>query len=311
MPDTEIGGTVIQRSFVPRGLGVVINVATVPLDELVVDGSPDADSDFLRNFTAELLGTPRHSIIDQSQYQLLDRLFSDGDFFERLATLATDPLSYEWNRYYFQYWRDYLSRKERAAPPRRRFVQDFLSLLARPVPVPVGNTPFTFGPWPSFISRERLLADSREFRELHLSTEGFQAGLACIYSGVDAEDRVREFTSTLENYEIPIGQSPKVKAGSLLQMIDTGKQLCLAPLLAGGTIGIGQLQQASYIGALLTVGTGAGMTLMLIGTLSVGDYLVRYLMHKRPPVKPENNRRNERSKDDDKEKGKGKKKKGT
>jgi hypothetical protein len=49
-------------------------------------------------------------------------------------------------------------------------------------------------------------------------------------------------------------------------------------------MGISQLGQGAYVAAMLTVGTGSAMTLVLIGTLAVGDLLafcgVRpYILH--------------------------------
>lgn len=77
----------------------------------------------------------------------------------------------------------------------------------------------------------------------------------------------------------PCGGNPKTGADSLLRIIETGKKLCLAPIAAAGAYGVALLSQAEYVGALLTVVTGAVMTLILIGTISVGDFLVRYLIH--------------------------------
>lgn len=49
----------------------------------------------------------------------------------------------------------------------------------------------------------------------------------------------------------------------------------MAPLLGGGAQAITQLGQNNYVGALLTTGTASAMTLMLIGTVSVGTILVQ------------------------------------
>jgi len=285
MTENDIGGTVIQRSFVPKGLGIVINIATVPLDEIIRAPEVVKREDFLRNITAEILGAPPSSLIDDSQYQRLGSIFSSEKFLARLMESSRHPFEYEWMHYNYRYLQDDLRKRMAVTDqPRRLFARDILALLARPDPLSVALSPFAAGGWPYYLSRRGSVANSDEFRELQLTTEALQAGLSCIYSGVDAEDRVRSFTTTLEGYQIPMGQSPDVKGESLLKMIDTGQKVCLTPLVAAGAVGIGQLQQAAYVAALLTVGTGAAMTLMLIGTLSVGDFLVRYLMHKRPPI---------------------------
>jgi hypothetical protein len=64
-------------------------------------------------------------------------------------------------------------------------------------------------------------------------------------------------------------------------LFETSKKVCLAPLGAGGAASLSLITQGSYVAALLTAGTGAAVTLVLIGTVSVADYLVHYLLHKR------------------------------
>ena len=69
---------------------------------------------------------------------------------------------------------------------------------------------------------------------------------------------------------------------SLLRMIETGKKVCLVPLIAGGTLGIGHLGEGHFDLALKTVGTSAAMTLIYIATLAIGEYIVRWVIHKFP-----------------------------
>jgi hypothetical protein len=57
--------------------------------------------------------------------------------------------------------------------------------------------------------------------------------------------------------------------------------MCLAPLAAGGTLGVGQLGQGQYVAALLSVGTGSAMTLILLGTVAVGSLLIRRVAQQR------------------------------
>ncbi|NKC11407.1 MAG: hypothetical protein GKR94_04135 [Gammaproteobacteria bacterium] len=84
--------------------------------------------------------------------------------------------------------------------------------------------------------------------------------------------------SEINNYDIPTGQSPRTTNDNLLKLIDSGKKMCLAPMVTAGALGIAQLGQGSYVTALLTVGTGSAMTLVLVGTLAVSDSLVRRMI---------------------------------
>ena len=86
----------------------------------------------------------------------------------------------------------------------------------------------------------------------------------------------------LYDYDIPLGQSPQTNSNSLLTLIENGKNMCLAPMVAAGGLGIFQLNQGDFVTALITVGTGSVMTLVLVGTLSVSDLLVRHMITRRP-----------------------------
>jgi len=49
---------------------------------------------------------------------------------------------------------------------------------------------------------------------------------------------------------------------------------CLGPILAGGAVGVAHLSQGHYAAAILSVTTGAAMTLILLGGLSLGSLLL-------------------------------------
>lgn len=274
MADSEkykIGGTIIQRSFVPRHLGNVLNVATVPIAEICTIDALEDDESGLRLLTSELLGIPRESIIDDAEYKKLKNSFRDGGY-RRLF------------RGRFPYWElvyddfiDYLFDPRRNSEERSsvgQFADDSLCLLASPA---TDIHPFLF-PQLGFDTRRREINES----ELNLSSEALKAGLSCYLLGQTAEVKVREAVEDIRQYDIPIGQSPRASSDSLLKLIDSSKKMCLAPVVAAGTLGISQLGQGGYVAALLTVGTGSAMTLVLVGTLSVSDLLVRRMISKRP-----------------------------
>jgi len=52
----------------------------------------------------------------------------------------------------------------------------------------------------------------------------------------------------------------RASSDSLLRLLDTGKKMCLLPVGAGGTVGIGLLGQGHYEGAILAAATGATMS---------------------------------------------------
>jgi hypothetical protein len=129
------------------------------------------------------------------------------------------------------------------------------------------------------------------------SEEAIALALRCRFSAARVGRRSKEFLSALGTYHIPSGQSPETESDSLLKIIETSKKVCLAPLAIGGTAALSSLAQGAFATALLATGTGAAMTLILISTVSVADYLVHYMLHRRnalrvasrprtPPTRP-------------------------
>src|SRR3954451_1238048 len=66
----EIGGSLIQRSFVANDVGNIIHIATVPIDELDLDEANPTSS------IAEILGAPRSSIFSEEDYQTYRNLIN-------------------------------------------------------------------------------------------------------------------------------------------------------------------------------------------------------------------------------------------
>jgi len=90
--------------------------------------------------------------------------------------------------------------------------------------------------------------------------------------------RINRDVARLDNRSI----HPDAQSDSLLRLIETGKKMCLAPLVAGGGIGVELLAKGSYFEAICCLTSGAVMTLISIATLSGADLLVRYGLKKRP-----------------------------
>jgi hypothetical protein len=256
-------GSVMQVSLIPAELGMVLNIASAPVSELL-GRQPDEPQDNLRSLTAATLGMPAASIIDELQYQQL------------LTTLEARELppgssSREEHELLQDVRRLATLRRSEELPPVRALGVDAIALLATP------ERMF----WSSAAADllvGRTYRDSSPFAEkVNLNTEGLQAGLSCLFAGANPEPRVHSFVNSSLHYDIPWSASPKAHSDSLLKLFDSGKKMVLAPLVAAGTLGITQLGQGAYVAALLTVGAGSAMTLILIGTVAVGDLLVRRL----------------------------------
>lgn len=281
-----VHGSVIQRSLIPEGLGAVLNIATVPISEL--DSSRlIKNSEFgFQRLVGQVLGVPTESILNDKQYRKLAKMFIDGDIWEEIAMRAPHPFAAEYYDYWYKDWRRFMkeslyemqevSFKDR---PAGVLGMHSLSMLVSPTKQSGMHWPFFIPPIPYRGSRRFRLFD-----EIGLTEEAFQLGSNCFFTAVSADERVVRFTHAAGRYDIPSGQSPSAKSDSLTKLIEGSKKVCLAPLAVGGTAAISQLSQGSYVTALLSTCTGAAMTLILVGTVSVSDYLVHYLLHKRNSI---------------------------
>jgi len=76
----------------------------------------------------------------------------------------------------------------------------------------------------------------------------------------------------------------RASSDSLLRLLDTGKKMCLLPVGAGGTVGIGLLLgQGHYESAILAVATGATMSLILLSCVAFGSMIVQWAVRGRGP----------------------------
>jgi hypothetical protein len=69
----------------------------------------------------------------------------------------------------------------------------------------------------------------------------------------------------------------KRKTDALSKLLDNAKKLWLAPIAAGGALGVAQLGQGRYGTAILSVSTGVAMSLIILGGIVLGSVLVARL----------------------------------
>jgi len=286
-----VHGSVIQRSIIPEGLGAVLNIATVPVEELdktFIEN--DSDTNF-RRLVGQVVGIPTESILDERQYRQLWKQLRDGRFWKEMSNKARDPYTHELFYCYHRSLRECVETAEdeyyklsRSDSPTELLGYHSLAYMMSPTINAGMNWPTPF-PHHPFWQRE----SRKWFDELQISEEALQLGFSCYFSSIGTADRVVRFTKAAENYDIPSGQSPATRSDSLKSIIETTKKVCLAPIAVGGTTAISQLSQCNYVSALLATGTGAAMTLILVGTVSVADYLVHYLLHKRNSLESNSN----------------------
>lgn len=279
-----IHGSVIQRSIVPEGLGGVLNVATVPISEIDQSYLKNSDGSEFRSLVGQVLGIPCGSILDHNQYGILTNQFRDRRYWRDLAEEAPDPFLHDLFYRSYRYWVDFeidsgknVNSLDYDGNTAAMLGGHSIRLMVSPVTRTAPFSPF----YPSVIFPRRRRRTRDPLGEIDITEEAMQIGASCFFSSIDPDERVIRFAEAVGSYDIPSGQSPATRADDLKKLIETSKKVCLAPLALGGTAAITQLSQGSYVTALLTTGTASAMTLVLVGTVSVADYLVHYLLHKR------------------------------
>ena len=82
--------------------------------------------------------------------------------------------------------------------------------------------------------------------------------------------------------DLPFASSPRIRSEPLSRLAESGRQVAVAPLVAGGLASATLLSTGDYVGALVAAGTGGAATLVLFGSVAVLDLMLRYVAKKYP-----------------------------
>ncbi len=270
MPGGIVTGSVMERAFIGGDLPAALFAASVPLNEVAAEAVIGGDSD-VRHLVAEVLAVPSNTLLDEAQYR----------------TLATRLTGQDWPRRWLRYgpsvfWEESLSAWERREAEVRKeiesnerpihlFAQHSIALMV------AGER----GVGPYWLAVPLPPDEFRKNLDLETDEAALATGIACLSARLQRSQRTADFTRNVLQYDLPFGNSPRASSDSLIKLLDSGKKMCLAPVAAGGTVGITQLAQGQYVAAILSVGTGSVMTLILLGTVAVGSLLVARVAQRR------------------------------
>lgn len=249
-----IGGTVIQRSFVGREAANIIHIATVPVSELGITSEEPG------RILAEVLGIPASNVLDDESYRKV---------IQRLRGYPPDYFFPYWGHPRFHRYTDRFYDSLRGEGTPAELFTDFLVTVGDP-----SSTTGAFQPW-------AFMPDPELREDFEVNPQALAAAMQCIASRANRSAQSEGFIQEVFGYDIPMGQSPAVQSDSLLRLLETSRKFCVAPLALGGAQAVTQLVQGSYVAALLTAGTAGVMTLVLIGTVSVGALIVQRVAQSR------------------------------
>jgi hypothetical protein len=281
---SHLSGTVIQRTFIPEDLGIVLHIATVPVEDIYDDYEEDNSEEFLTQIVAEILAIPKQSILSQEQYERLMKSISNGSFRQGIW------FSQKWRHPFLQeFYYDgfkYIEREvenlmespsESNNPYGSRLALHSIGLMANPTVSRSNEFLQPFVGFDGFITGD----GKSKFDLRDVSRESLETGFVCLLSNIDPDERVTNLINEIQKYEIPSGQSPETKSESLTKLISNARAVCIAPIIAGSTTAATHLSQGGYVAALLDVATGAAATLILVSSISFAEVIARKLAEKR------------------------------
>jgi hypothetical protein len=292
--NSHLSGTVIQRTFVPEDLGIVLHIATVPIEDIYDDYDDDNSEEFLSQIVAETLAIPKQSIHSQEQYKNLMRYIAQGNFRDEFLS-SRKIHQFIYDGFYYDEFR-YMEREvgnlmETRIESNNRYGSQLalhsIGLMANPTVSKPNAFLFPFGAFDDFRFAKEMGSDLR-----NISRESLETGFACISSNINPDEQVTSLINEIQKYEIPSGQSPETKSESLTKLISNARAVCIAPIIAGSTIAATHLGQGGYVAALLDVTTGAAATLILVSSVSFAEVIARKLAEKRGRIRTSNTKRN-------------------
>jgi hypothetical protein len=260
LPTGNVSGSVIQRTFVGGNLPAALFAASVPIDEIGVEFL-DTEAG-MKRLVAEVLSIPPNAVLDETEYGTVVRGLA-GQGWRRRLRFVPDPYWEEWALAWERRDRELFHEVESNEQPIRMFAEHSIALMLssqRP------EVPYFGFPLPA----EEL----RRVTKLETDETAIETAIACLGARLRRSRRAADFTRTVLQYDLPFGNSPRTSSDSLLKLLESGKKMCLAPMVAAGTLGVGQLTQGQFVAAILTVGTGSVMSLILLGSVAVGSLLV-------------------------------------
>jgi hypothetical protein len=225
----------------------------------------------MKRLVSEVLAVPPNALLDETEYSNVAQQLTGHNWPDRWFRYGPGPFWKDWALAWEHRESELLSELKSNERPVTVFAQHSISLLLS------GERtmgPYWFGlPLPPEEFRKDLAVEADE--------TAFTTALACLGARLQRSQRIADFTQNVLTYDLPSGSSPRATSDSLLKLLDSGKKMCLAPMAAGGTLGVAQLTQGQYIPAILTVSTGSVMTLILLGSVAVGSLLVARVAQRR------------------------------
>lgn len=270
----RVTGSVIQRSIVPEDITAILNVASIPSEDIGYQMS-------LKFAVTQLFGVSTTDCLTNLEYDRTLRIISEPGFWHSLEEFyhkfygpPFDKFFHEWY-HYFQRWSDL----EKASLTDDIIVCQLAGVNIANIPTPLMPYPFPFPYLPP--EKEFRYITEKFLKEFEIKPEYFTTSLKIRMSSLFAPDRVKISLSEIYEYHIPFGESPESDSETLKNIIKQAKSIVVAPLIAGVLGSATLISMGQYILAIECAFASGGSTIVLVATISLADRILDFISKKR------------------------------
>lgn len=233
-------GSVTQRTILAKNGLQTLSICSVPVSEIDFDVSDPLGS------TAKVLGVPRSLLVTAREYSEVVGRVSHPIFTEAVSRPGFEVQNSD---VFVDFGLAFNERGDRSrfALADRLYGPRFwlLDQLAYQIGMATQELP---------PEKARLIADLLLARaSRRLETYGATAR------------SIEDFFVTALRQDVPLANSPEVRGMRLEDLLKNPRLFCMTPLALGGASGTTKLVGGEHVAALLSVGTGTALSLILIG----------------------------------------------
>ena len=289
---SEIAGSVIMRTIIPKNLSTMLNFISVPISEIIQKKVP------LSILISHIFGLTTSDIINNEDYKRANKAISDPNFWDDIEEsyyYALGPPFEIFAREWFRGFRRWSRRNEyfrRESEVEGSMATDTIlcQLAASSSQQSMSSSFFPFfQPFalPPLYSRE-FESSKTIFSKYEVSPELLSIAFQIKSSALYCNEKISSAAKGIYEYHVPFGQSPDTKSDTISNIIHTAKNVTVAPLVASGMGSATLISTGQYLLALECAATGAGSTLLLVATTTLADYIVNYVSKKRAQIENQN-----------------------
>jgi hypothetical protein len=228
-------------------------------------------------------------MVDQQEYSRSLGVLSKPEFWSELKHFyyfqfrepPFEPFVHEWYRRAWE-WHGRVWMEEK----NKHFLADDtlrcqLSSADRTAFGPWHSNLFPFLPIPPMYPQKML---EEFFLKHEIRPEALTTAIRLRPTAIFSSKKVVSAANSLQQYDIPFGQSPKTTSDTLENIIKSAKNIVVAPLVAGGLGSATFISTGQYLLAIECAAAASASTIILVATTPLADYIVSYISRQRGKI---------------------------